>query len=48
MGQWWNGNEKGKQKYSERKLFQCHFVYHRSDRDRHSIEQRYQQLEDGD
>jgi len=25
---WWNNTDRGKQKYSEKNLSQCHFVHH--------------------
>jgi hypothetical protein len=28
--QWWNDTERGKQKYWEKNLSQCHFVHHKS------------------
>jgi hypothetical protein len=27
---WWNNTDRGKPKYSEKNLAQCHFVYHKS------------------
>jgi hypothetical protein len=30
MEGWWNDANRGKQKYSEKKLFQFHFVHHKS------------------
>jgi len=30
MEHWWNNAEKGKSKYSQRKLYQCQFMYHKS------------------
>jgi len=30
MEHWWNNAEKGKSKYSERKLYQWQFVHHKS------------------
>jgi hypothetical protein len=29
----WNEIDRGKPKYSEKNLYQCHFVYHKSDMD---------------
>jgi hypothetical protein len=34
----WNDIDRGKPKYSERNLSQCHFVYHKSHMDRLGIE----------
>ena len=28
MEHWWNGTDRGKLKYWERSLSQCHFVHH--------------------
>jgi hypothetical protein len=30
---WWNDTERGKSKNSEKNLFQCHFVHHKSHMD---------------
>jgi len=30
MGNWWDDDDKTKSKYSERNLFQSHFVHHKS------------------
>jgi len=30
---WWNGTDRVKHKYSERKVSQCHFVHHKSHMD---------------
>jgi hypothetical protein len=31
---WWNNTDKGKAKYSEKSVSQCHLVYHKSHMDR--------------
>jgi len=30
MERWWNDTDRGKQKYWEKNLSQCHYVYHKS------------------
>jgi hypothetical protein len=40
MERLWNYNDKGKGKYCERNLFQCHFVHHKSRIDRRLIRAR--------
>jgi len=38
MGHWWNDTDRGKLKYWERKLSQCHFFHHQSHTDWPGIE----------
>jgi hypothetical protein len=44
----WNEIDRGKPKYSEKNLSQCHFVYHKSHMDRPGIETGPPQGEAGD
>jgi hypothetical protein len=34
----WNEIDRGKPKYSERNMSQCHFIHHKSHMDRHGME----------
>jgi len=38
MEHWWNGTDRGKQKYFERIVCQCHYVHHKSETDWHEFE----------
>jgi len=38
MEHWWDGTERGKPKYWEKDLYQCHFIYHKSHIDWFRIE----------
>ena len=33
MEPWWNDTERGKPKYSDKTLYQCHFIHHKSQKD---------------
>jgi hypothetical protein len=48
MEQRWNEIDRGKPKYSEKKLSQCHFVHHKSHMDRPGIEPGPPRLEASD
>jgi hypothetical protein len=38
MEHWWHDTDRGKPKYSEKSLFHCHFVHHKSYKDLPGIE----------
>jgi hypothetical protein len=48
MEHWWNGIYRGKPKYSEKNLSQCHFVHHKFHMNRPGIEPGPPRREAGD
>ena len=48
MDHWWNEIDRGKPKYSEKNVSQCHFVRHKFHMDRSGIEPGSTKLEAGD